>query len=76
MSVQVVSGVLQVSLQEAATVGVLLFVCGVEQLEGLFVDQSPEVREGDVLTALNAHLLQNLAQTFFSLHSLQTGNRK
>lgn len=73
---QVVSGVSQVSLQEAATLDALLLACGAEQLDGLFVDQSPEVLEGDVLTALNAHLLQNLPQTFIILHSLQTGNRK
>lgn len=73
---QVVSGVLPLSLQEAATLDVLLFVCGSKQLDGLFVDQSPEVLEGDVLTALNAHLLQNLGQTVLILHSLQTGNRK
>lgn len=73
---QVVSGVLPLSLQEAATLDVLLIVCGSEQLDGLFVDQSPEVLEGDVLTALNAHLLQNLRQTVLVLHSLQTGDRK
>lgn len=67
---QVVSGVLLVSLQQAATAGVLLFVCGVEQLDGLFVDQSPEVLKGDALTTLNPHLVQNLTQTLFSLHML------
>lgn len=70
------SGVLQVSLQNAAALDVLLFVRGAEKLDGLFVDQSPEVLEGNVLTAMNAHLLKNLTQTFFILHSLQTGNRK
>lgn len=64
------------SLQQAAALDGLVFACGVEQLDGLFVDQSPEVLEGDVLTALNAHLLQNLTQTVFVLHTLQTGNRK
>lgn len=73
---QVVSGASRRSLQQAAAVGVLLFVRGAEQLDGLLVDQSPEVLEGDALPALNAHLLQDLTQAFFSLHSLQTGNRK
>lgn len=71
-----VSGALQVSLQHAAALDVPLFVSGAEQLDGLFVDQSPEVLEGNALTALNAHLLQNLTQTFFILHGLETGNRK
>lgn len=71
--VQVRSGA---SLQQAAALHVLLFVRGAEQLDGLLVDQSPEVLEGDVLTALNAHLLQNLTQTVLLLHRLQTGNRK
>lgn len=65
-----------VSVQHAATLDVPLLVGGAEQLDGLFVDQSPEVLEGNVLTALNAHLLQNVTQTFFILHRLQTGNRK
>lgn len=75
---RVVSGASQVSLrvfllQQAAALGVLLLVHGVEQLDGLCVDQSPEVLEGDVLTALNAHLVQNLTQTLLILHGLQTG---
>lgn len=60
----------QASLQQAATVGALLFVRGVEQLDGLFVDQIPEVLEGDALTALDPHLLQDLTQTLLGLHGL------
>lgn len=68
---QVVSGVLQASLQQAGALDVLLLVCGSEHLHGLFVDQSPEVLEGDVLPALDAHLLQNLSQTFLVLQTLK-----
>lgn len=67
---QVVSGVLQASLQQAGALDVLLLVCGSEHLHGLFVDQSPEVLEGDVLPAFDAHLLQNLSQTFLVLQTL------
>lgn len=58
------------SLQQAAALDVLLLVRGAEQLDGLFVDQSPEVLEGDVLTALDAHLLQNPTQTLLVVHGL------
>lgn len=66
----------RLSLQQAAALGVLLLVCGIEQLDGLLVDQSPEVLKGNVLTALYTHLLQNLSQTLLILHHLQTGSRK
>lgn len=62
------------SQQQAAALGAPLLVHGVEQLDRLFVDQSPEVLEGDVLAALNTHLLQNLTQTLLALRGLQTGN--
>lgn len=57
-------------LQQAGALDVLVLVHSAEQLHGLFVDQSPEVVEGDVLTALDAHLLQDLSQTVFILHGL------
>lgn len=58
-------------LQLTGAHDVLLFVHGAERLNGLFVNQLPEVLKGDVLTALNTHLLQNLTQTFLILRSLK-----
>lgn len=67
---------LQVSLQHTVTLHILLFVHGAEQLDGLLVDERPDVVEGDVLTALNAHLLQELTQALLALHLLWAGSRK
>lgn len=44
---------------------------GGEQLDGLLVDQSPEVLKGDVLLLLHTHLLQELTQSLLLLHRLQ-----
>lgn len=63
------------SLQQAATLDVLVFVRGREQLDGLFVDQSPEVLKGNVLTVLHTHLLQKLSQSLLLLHRLQEQKR-
>lgn len=61
---------LQGSLQQAGALGALVFAHGPEQLDGLTVDQLPEVLEGDVLAALDAHQLQDLTQALFTLHRL------
>lgn len=65
------------SLQQAATVDVLLFVCRPKNLDGLLVDQSPEVLKGNVLPVLHTHLLQKLPQGLLILCCLQqqTGSR-
>ncbi|KAJ4922681.1 hypothetical protein JOQ06_024366 [Pogonophryne albipinna] len=66
-----VSGVSGVSLQQAGTGVGLVFFRGLEQVQGLFVDQSPEVLEGDVVPALHPHLIQDLDQPVLRLHLLQ-----
>lgn len=60
----------QGSLQRAVTVDALLLVRAVERLDRLLVDQRPEVLEGDVLAAGDAHLLQELTHTLLALHRL------
>lgn len=44
---------------------------GTKQLDGLRVDQGPEVLKGNVLTVLNTHLLQELTQTLLVVSRLQ-----
>lgn len=58
------------SVQYAVALGVLLRVCGVEQLDRLFVDQSPELLKGDVVATFHLHLIENLGQTLLVLHTL------
>lgn len=60
----------QGSLQRAVTLDALLLVRAVERLDRLLVDQRPEVLEGDVLVAGDAHLLQELTHTVLALQRL------
>lgn len=60
----------RLSLQQAATLDVLFFVGGAKKLDGLLVDQDPEVVKGDVLAALDLHLLQEAVQPRLALCNL------
>lgn len=64
------------SLQQAVALGALLLVHGLEELDGLVVEELPEVLEGDVLAALDAHLLHDLRHAVLALHRLQAGSRE
>lgn len=59
------------SLQQAATLDVLHLVAGAKDLDGLVVNQGPEVVEGDVLAALHVHLLQEAVQPTAALRNLR-----
>lgn len=59
------------SLQQAATLDVLHLVGGAKELDGLVVDQGPEVFEGDVLAALDVHLLQEAVQPGITFRNLR-----
>lgn len=61
----------RLSLQQAATLEVLHLVGGAKHLDGLVVDQGPEVLEGDVLAALDLHLLQEAVQPAAALRNLR-----
>lgn len=49
---------------------------GLEELDGLVVEELPEGVEGDVLAFLDLHLLQDLRHAVLVLHRLRTGSRK
>lgn len=49
---------------------------GLEELDGLVVEELPEGVEGDVLAFLDLHLLQDLRHAVLVLHRLPTGSRK
>lgn len=65
----------RISLQQAATLDVLWLVHGPKELDGLIIDQGPEVVEGDVLAALDVHLLQEAVQPGVALCNLQQESR-
>lgn len=59
------------SLQQAAALDVFRLVRGPKELDGLIIDQGPEVVKGDVLAAFDVHLLQEAVQPSVALRSLQ-----
>lgn len=65
----------RVSLQQAATLDVFWLVHGPKELDGLIINQVPEVVEGDVLAALDVHLLQEAVQPSVALRNLQQETR-
>lgn len=58
------------SLQQAATLDVFRLVHGAKELDGLIIDQGPEVVKGDVLAALDVHLLQDAVHSSVALCNL------
>lgn len=62
-----------ISLQQAATLDVFRLVHGAKELDGLIIDQGPEVVKGDVLAALDVHLLKDAVHPSVALRNLQQG---